>query len=234
MVLAAGFGKRMHPLTLERPKPLIKVAGKTLLDHALDALERSGIEHAIVNTHYLAQQISDHVKTRQVPRVSISHEEDHILDSGGGVKQALSLLGEIPFLVLNADTFWQDADHSNLDAFRAFWDPSIMDVLLLLSPMKRAVGFDGSGDFYRSPDGRLRRRGGADAAPFAYAGAAIFKPDLFHGIAESVFSLNRIFDDCIASGTLFGLPLDGLWLHVGTPDAIDLAEDALKNIGLPG
>lgn len=228
MLLAAGLGTRMRPLTDTVPKPLIKVFGKTLLDHGLDALENAGVEEAVVNVHYLADQIEEHVANRDCKmRITISDERDALLDSGGGIANALPLLGDDPFYLLNADSFWIEGFKPNLARMAEFWDKETMDILLLLSGMATAIGFGARGDFTMDPDGRLERRAELKIAPFAYAGAAIINPKVFADCPEGAFSLNRQFDQALETGRLFGLRLEGLWLHVGTPDAISAAEDAI-------
>lgn len=227
MVLAAGLGTRMRPLTNDRPKPLVMVAGKTLLDHVLDPLAEAGITRAVVNVHYLADQVEAAVARRERPRVIVSDERAALLDSGGGVAKALPHLGP-RFLVRNADAFWRDAGRSSLARLIEAFDPRRMDTLLLLARMEASVGFDGPGDFFRDADGRLARRGGAARAPFAYAGAAVMQRQDFAGhAAGAVFSLNTLWNASIARGRLHGVVIDGLWLHVGTPAAIGEAEAAL-------
>lgn len=228
MVLAAGLGTRMRPITDRIPKPLVEVAGKTLLDHVLDPLAEAGVRRAVVNVHHLADQIEAAVAGRSAPAVVISDERAQILDSGGGVTRALPHLGET-FLLRNADSFWTDRAASNLSRMIAAFDPARMDTLLLLAAMEASVGFDGAGDFFLGADGRLTRRGGADRAPYAYAGAAIMRKADFAGRADGeVFSLNALWNASLAAGRLHGLVLDGLWLHVGTPEAIGEAERAIS------
>lgn len=227
MVLAAGLGTRMRPITDRIPKPLVAVAGKTLLDHVLDPLAEAGVTRAVVNVHHLADQIEAAVAGRSRPAVVISDERKAILDSGGGVARALPHLGET-FLIRNADSFWTDSGPSNLTRMIEAFDPARMDTLLLLATLEGSVGFDGAGDFFRDADGRLTRRGEAPRAPFAYAGAAIMRRGDFAGRGDGeVFSLNALWNVSLAQGRLFGLVLDGLWLHVGTPDAIGAAERAI-------
>ena len=224
IVLAAGLGKRMRPLTETRPKPLIEVGGRTLLDRGLDVLADAGVERAIVNVHYLAPQIVAHTATRTLPRVSISDESDGLLDSGGGVRHALPTGRAEPVLLLNADTFWLDAPGASaIRTLAEAWDPARMDMLLLLVPGDRAIGHTGTGDFAREPDGRIRR----DREGHVYAGAGILKPTIFRGDEPDVHSLNLHFDRLIGSGRLHGAVMDGLWLTVGTPDAIGAAERAM-------
>ena len=226
MVLAAGLGTRMRPLTNTRPKPLVSAGGKTLLDHNLDQLAASGITEAIVNVHYLPEQIIAHVQPRTQPRIAISDERDRILDSGGGILKVLDFFGGEPFFSLNADTIWLDGPLRNLDRMRAAFDPAAMDVLLLVAPAVTTIGWGNRGDFILLQDGTLRRPEKGEVAPFAYTGVAILRPESFAGRPE-IFSLNRIFDDAAAVGRLFGLRLDGLFMHVGTPEALDEAERAL-------
>ncbi len=227
MVLAAGLGTRMRPLTDTRPKPLIEVAGRSLLDRTLDTLEAGGITRIAVNAHYLADQIERHVSSRPSPDIVVSDERDKLLDSGGGVKKALPLLADEALIVANSDTFWRDRDDNTVRQLGRVWNPDMMDMLLLLVPHADAVGFDGAGDFFRDEDGRLTRRGEALTAPLIYAGALVTTPAIIAAVPEQAFSLNRLFDDAVAANRLFGHVLNGLWLHVGTPAAIGEAEAAL-------
>ncbi len=227
MVLAAGLGKRMRPITDNIPKPLVEVYGKTLLDHGLDALVRAGVEEAIVNVHYFAEQIEDHVANRKDLKITISDERSELLDSGGGIANALSLLGNDPFYLINADSFWIEGYRPNLNRMAEVWNRKQMDMMLLLASMTNAVGFGSKGDFSMDSDGRLERRGEKKIAPFAYAGAAIINPSVFNDAPKGAFSLNTQFDQALERERLFGLRLEGLWLHVGTPDAIHEAEDAI-------
>jgi N-acetyl-alpha-D-muramate 1-phosphate uridylyltransferase len=224
MVLAAGLGQRMRPITDTLPKPLVVVGGKPMLDHALDRLAAVGVETAIVNVHHLADQIERHLATRILPRIVISDERAALLETGGGVKKALPLLGSEPFFHLNSDSLWAEPEgppaRSNLGRMAAAWDGSTMDILLLLAPTATSFGYDGRGDFHRAAGGSLTRRGESKSAAHVYAGVAILKPELFHDAPEGAFSLNRQFDAAIAQGRLCGHELQGQWLHVGTPDAI--------------
>jgi MurNAc alpha-1-phosphate uridylyltransferase len=224
MVLAAGLGQRMRPITDTLPKPLIEIGGKPMLDHALDRLAEAGIVHAVVNVHYLADCIEAHLGQRTaraaLPRISISDEREQLLETGGGVKKALKLLGRAPFIHVNSDSLWIEEGHSNLSDLIDRWDPDRMDILLLLAHRARSLGFDGAGDFEIEIDGRLRRRGSAPEATLVYAGVAIIKPTLFEDSPAGSFSLNLQFDRAIEAGTLHGHVLRGTWLHVGTPEAI--------------
>ncbi len=228
MILAAGLGTRMRPITASVPKPLIEVAGKTLLDHALDALEKGGVKNTVINVHYLADQIESHVGQRTSSNISISDERNELLDSGGGVKKAIKGFPDGPFFILNADSFWLDAGPSTIGAMRNFWDEKSMDMALLLARREEAVGFDGQGDFFADGAGHLTRRGDRETAPYIYAGAIIARAEKLNAIKDRKFSLNRLFDDAISENRLFGYVLDGLWLHVGTPQAIDDAQDAIS------
>lgn len=227
MVLAAGLGKRMRPITDKIPKPLVNIAGKSLLDHGLDALAEAGVVEAIVNIHYLGQQIVEHVGARSHPRVLISDETELLLDSAGGIVNALPLLGRRPFLLLNADTFWVDKDGEELKRLALAWDGATMDILLMLSDPANATGHSGSTDFLRDDEGRLvRARGASDG--FIYAGAAIIHPRIFDGSAPEPHSLNLYFDKAIAAGRLHGVVMSGHWITVGTPDAVPAAEAAVR------
>ncbi len=227
MVLAAGFGVRMRPLTDTMPKPLVTVAGKALIDYVLDKLADAGAECAVVNVHYLAEQIERHLARRTRPRIVISDERGLLLGTGGGVVKALPLLGDAPFFHINTDTIWIDGATPNLKRLAAAFDPAAMDALLLLAPASGSIGYAGPGDFAMAPDGRLTARSG-EQAPFVYAGAAILSPALFDRAPEGEFSLTDLFARAAGQGRLHGLRLDGLWMHVGTPDAIAAAEAAIK------
>ena len=226
MVLAAGLGLRMRPLTDHLPKPLVRVAGKPMLDHVLDKLASAGVAEAVVNVHYLPEQIIDHVATRTRPRVTISDERDQVLGTGGGVVKALPLLGPAPFFHVNSDTMWIDGVQSNLARLAGAFDPARMDILLLMAPTASSIGYSGRGDYAMLPDGALRRRREHQVVPFVYAGAAIISPAIFAGAPADAFSLNRMFDAANEQERLFGLRLDGVWMHVGTPDAVSTAEEA--------
>jgi MurNAc alpha-1-phosphate uridylyltransferase len=227
MVLAAGKGVRMRPLTDRMPKPLVAVAGTPLLDHVLDRLAEAGVETAVVNVHYLADQIERHLAGRKAPHIVISDERGELLDTGGGVVKALPVLGDAPFYHLNADTIWIDGVKPNLACLAAAFDHKRMDALLLLAATSGSVGYTGRGDFTMAADGRLARRPERDVAPFVYAGVAILDPALFSTAPPGAFSLNLLFDRAIEAGRLYGLRLEGVWMHVGTPEAIAAAENAI-------
>ncbi|HEV2627967.1 MAG TPA: nucleotidyltransferase family protein [Pseudolabrys sp.] len=228
MVLAAGLGTRMRPLTDTKPKPLIEVAGKPLLDHVLDRLAEAGVERAVVNVHYLAEQIIMHTKSRTKPRVTISDERGLLLGTGGGVVKALAELGTAPFFHINSDTIWIDGVTPNLTRLTQAFDAATMDALLLLAPTTGSIGYAGRGDFAMAPDGRLNRRAEREVAPFVYAGAAILSPAMFKGAPQGEFSLTDLFDRAADVGRLHGLRLEGLWMHVGTPEAVGEAEAAIR------
>jgi N-acetyl-alpha-D-muramate 1-phosphate uridylyltransferase len=228
MVLAAGLGQRMRPLTDRMPKPLVEVAGQPLLDHVLDKLAVAGVAEAVINVHYLPDQIIDHVAPRTRPRVIISDERDRVLGTGGGVVKALPLLGDRPCFLLNADTMWIDGVRSNLARLAEAFDPARMDILLLMAPTASSIGYTGRGDYSMLPDGALRKRREHQVVPFVYAGAAIMSPSIFAGAPNGEFSLTKMFDAANEQERLFGLRLDGVWMHVGTPDAVQAAEEAFS------
>jgi MurNAc alpha-1-phosphate uridylyltransferase len=229
MVMAAGLGNRMRPVTDTRPKPLVEVAGRALLDHTLDRLKEAGIMRAVVNVHYLAGQIETHLAGYQGLEIVISDERDQLLETGGGVLRALPRLGA-EFLVMNSDSLWLERGTRNLSRLTEAWNPARMDILLLLAPITRTLGYEGRGDFHMASDSRLGRREPGGSAPYVYAGVGIMKAALFAGgepLPEGPFSLNLLFDRAIAAERLYGLELDGEWLHVGTPAAIRAAEERI-------
>ena len=229
MVMAAGLGKRMRPLTASQPKPLVRVAGKPLIDHALDRLAEAGVSNAVVNVHYLADAIEAHLKERTQPRVRISDERELLLETGGGMLKAhgASQLPD-PFFCLNADNIWLDGP---VDAFHDLtkrWDPEVMDALLLVVPHARAVNFNGPGDFHMDAQGRLTRRKAGRIAPFIYTGIQLVSHRLLRDAPEGKFSTNVLWSRAIEEGRLYGLSFTGQWFEVGTPDAIKPTEDALR------
>jgi MurNAc alpha-1-phosphate uridylyltransferase len=227
MVLAAGFGERMRPLTDKKPKPLIEVAGKPLIEHVLDKLADAGVATAVVNVHYLADMIEKRLAGRKDPRIVISDERKHLLNTGGGIVKARPLIGAAPFYLINSDSLWIDGVRGNLARLAENFDPARMDALLLLAPSTDSIGYAGRGDFAMTSDGRLRARAEREVVPFVYAGVAILSPSLFKNAPDGAFSLTRLFDRASEAERLFGLRIDGMWMHVGTPDAIALAEDAI-------
>ena len=229
MVLAAGLGTRMKPLTDTGPKAMIEVAGHKLIDRVLDRLEQADVQTVVVNVHHHADTLEAHLRTRKTLKIEISDERGALLDSGGGVKKTLPLLGQEPFFVMNADTIWIEGFKPNLPALGAAFDPEKMDALLLLAATSGSRGYDGQGDFSADADGRLARREEGTVTPFVYAGAAVFSPSAFQDTPDGPFSLNLLFDRAIAAGRLYGLRLDGLWMHVGTPEAVAEAEAVYAN-----
>lgn len=228
-VLAAGLGTRMQPLTARVPKPLVPLAGRALLDHVLDRLTDAGIADAVVNVHYLAEQIEQHLGQRRRPRIVISDERDALLDTGGGVLKAASLLGERPFLVHNSDSVWVESGTDNLRALTAAFDEERMDGLLLVADRATSLGYDGRGDFHLDTDGRLRRVTREETAAFVFAGVSIATRRLMRDAPMGAFSLNLLWDRALATRRLFGLPLAGTWMHVGDPAALAAAEALLAN-----
>lgn len=227
MVLAAGLGERMRPLTDKKPKPLVEVAGKPLIEHVLDKLADAGVETAVVNVHYLADMIEKKLAARKTPRIVFSDERKALLNTGGGIVRALPLLGADPFYLVNSDSLWIDGVRGNLARLAENFDPARMDALLLLAPSAGSTGYSGRGDFAMTPDGRLRPRAEREVVPFVYAGVAILSPALFKGAPDGAFSLTKLFDRASDAERLHGLRLDGVWMHVGTPAAIRLAEEAI-------
>jgi N-acetyl-alpha-D-muramate 1-phosphate uridylyltransferase len=227
MVFAAGLGARMRPITDTLPKPLVKVAGKALIDHCLDRFAEAGVERAVVNVHWLADQIEAHLASRVAPSILISDERAQLLDQGGGIKRAAPLLGEAPFFLCNTDAFWIEGPRSNLRRLAEAFDPERMDAALLVASSARAVGVDWPGDFSFDPDGRLSPREDRHVAPFVYTGVGIIKPELFAGQKADIFRLAPFFFEAARRGRLYGQRLDGLWLHVGRPESIAEAERAI-------
>ncbi len=231
MVLAAGMGERMRPITLTTPKPLIAIGGQTMLDRALNALEDEGVEQVVVNAHHLADVVARHLADRRKPAIRLSVEAER-LETGGGVRNALSLLGQASFFVVNGDILWRDGPRSTLGDLAAAWDPSRMDALLLLHPVATALGYDGPGDFHRQADGRVTRRDANGRAPYLFAGLQILHPRLFTGTPTGPFSLNVLYDRAIAGDRLYAIEHGGHWCHVSTPADIPVAEAFLAN-GVP-
>jgi MurNAc alpha-1-phosphate uridylyltransferase len=216
MLFAAGFGTRMGALTAERPKPLVPVAGRALIDHALDLTAAAGISKTVVNLHYRGQMLRDHLAGRQI----LFAEEPEILETGGGLKAALPLLGPDPVLTLNSDAIWQGPNP--IEALLAAWDPTRMDALMTLIPPKQALGYSGQGDFHMDEGGRLTRGPGA-----IYGGVQILKTEGLSKIDQNAFSLNLLWDQMLDKGRLFGLTYPGAWCDVGNPDGLQLAEDLI-------
>lgn len=231
MVLAAGLGLRMRPLTDNLPKPLIPVAGRCMLDRVLDHLTVAGVSRRVVNTHYLGAMVADHLEARRqdegaAATIVISHEPE-LLDTGGGVVKALPLLGAAPFFVINGDILWRDGAEPALRRLGAAWADDRMDALLLVHPRDSAIGYDGPGDFDLASDGRLTRRTQA-TAPFVFTGVQILSPRLLDGAPAGAFSLNKLYDRASAARRLHGIVHSGHWFHIGTPEGLRLAEERLR------
>jgi N-acetyl-alpha-D-muramate 1-phosphate uridylyltransferase len=227
MVFAAGLGKRMRPITDAIPKPLVKVSGRALIDHCLDRLAANGVEQAIVNVHWRADQIEAHLAHRKLPKILISDERAKLLDQGGGIKRALPAIGRNPLLLCNTDSFWIEGPRSNIARLANAFDPEAMDILLLVAASAGAVGVDWPGDFTMTRGGRLAPRVARHVAPFVYTGVGIIKPHLFENEPSDVFRLAPFFHAAAAKNRLFGVRLDGLWLHIGRPQTILEAELAI-------
>ena len=227
MVLAAGLGTRMRPLTDDRPKALVEVAGCALIDHVLDRLADAGVEKAVVNVHWFADRLESHLAARgRGPEIVISDERETLLETGGGLKKAAPLLGDDPVFVANIDSVWLDRGDA-LNQLARLWNPSIMDAALLLARREGSIGFEGDGDFFLGDDGKLTFRGEAASAPFAYMGVHICRPDYVADGPEGAFSLSQFWRRSAAAGRLYGVVMDGDWMHVGDPQARDEAEAKL-------
>jgi MurNAc alpha-1-phosphate uridylyltransferase len=233
MVLAAGYGERMRPLTLTVPKPLVPLAGRALIDHVLDRLAQAGVRTAVVNVHYLPDLLEAHLAARRgrPPEIAISDERGMLLDTGGGAKKALPLLGRGPFFIHNADSVWSEGAAPALPRMLRLWNPAAMDSLLLLAPVATSIGYGARGDFAMTPDGKLTRRGERQVVPFAFAGVSLCDERLFKDAPDGRFSLNLLWDRALAKGRLYGMRLDGTWMHVGTPEALAEAETSFEHEG---
>jgi N-acetyl-alpha-D-muramate 1-phosphate uridylyltransferase len=230
MVLSAGLGTRMASANNTLPKPLVQLHGKALIDRVLDRHTEAGIEHSIVNVHHKADQIERHLKGRRRPAIEISDERPKLLDTGGGVKKALSRLGTGPFLIHNADSVWIEGVGSNLGRLMHAWDDARMDCLLMLALASHSLGYQGRGDFAFEPDGRIRRRRvEQEIVPFAFTGVSLAHPRLFAGSPDGVFSLNAVWNTAIVKGRAYGMRMEGIWMHVGSPDALAQAEQQLAS-----
>ncbi|MBY0335502.1 MAG: nucleotidyltransferase family protein [Acetobacteraceae bacterium] len=230
MVLAAGLGQRMRPLTADTAKPLLPLQGRSLLDHALDRLSQAGVEQAVVNAHWKAEKVAAALAARNAaaPRTRLQLEPE-LLETGGGIRRALPLLGPDPFAVINGDAYWLEGPVPALDRLAAAFDPGPMDALLLLIRTCSIEGAVGRGDFFLAPDGRLRRPRAHEIAPYLFGGVQVMSPALLAAEAEGVFSLNRAYDRALAAGRLFGLVHDGVWFHLSTPADLSRAERRLKD-----
>ncbi|HWU63447.1 MAG TPA: nucleotidyltransferase family protein [Ensifer sp.] len=237
MVLAAGLGTRLRPITDTMPKPLVPIAGKPMIDYVLDALAEAGVEEAVVNVHHLADQMETHLARRSRPRVQISDERTQLMDSGGGLVKGMTLLPRKPLFVMNADLFWVGearGEQSNLSRLARYFDPALMDIAMLVVRNEDTTGHNGKLDFSLGEDGRLARYRDGLPNPVVYAGAIVLSPELLDGAPKGPFGLNASFDKAIAAGRLFGVMLSGHWITVGTPDAIAPAEAAVARFSTGG
>ena len=232
IVLAAGLGTRMRPAAMDKPKPLVPLARKPLIDHVLDRLDAAGVARAVVNVHHRADQIEQHLAKRNSPEILISDERAKLLDTGGGVRKALPLLGLDGFIVHNADSVWLESNGPNLRRLVEQWDPEHMDCLLMLALGAAAVGYQGPGDFSLGSDGRIRRRRELEVVPFVYTGVQIMHPRAFKVTPDGPFSNNLVWNHAMLTGRAFGMRMDGLWMHVGAPDELTAAENVIATGGL--
>jgi MurNAc alpha-1-phosphate uridylyltransferase len=223
MVLAAGLGTRLRPITRHKPKALVEVGSRSLIERTLDRLGEAGVETALVNLHHLGDMIERHLEMRTTPAIVYSREEA-LLDTGGGIAKALPRLGAEPFFAVNTDVMWLNGPFSALDRLAAAWDETRMDALLLMHSTVEAFGYTGVGDFCVEADGELTRRPEHEVAPYLFTGIQVLHPRLFDGVAVEPFSLNVLYDRAIAEGRLFGIVHDGAWFHIGTPLGLDQAE----------
>jgi MurNAc alpha-1-phosphate uridylyltransferase len=230
MVMAAGLGTRMRPLTNDRPKPLVVVAGKTLIDHTLDRLVAAGVTMAVVNAHYRSDMLKAHLARRRDIEIRVSEENDELLGTGGGIVKALPNFAGEPFFVLNSDSVWVEGMGRALERMKERWDPAEMDALLLMASMVTAMGFEGTGDFLMDAEGRLARVPPQRVSPFAYPGVQIVHPRLFDHAPGAAFSMNLLWDIAIERSRLYGVRLDGVWMHVGTPEAVREADEFLADL----
>jgi N-acetyl-alpha-D-muramate 1-phosphate uridylyltransferase len=224
MVLAAGLGKRMRHLTEAMPKPMVALQGQALIDRVLDRLTEAKVPRAVVNVHYKANLLEAHLDTRSKPEISISDERGQLLETGGGIKKALPLLGSEPFLVHNSDSVWIEGIGSNLQRLFAAWDATRMDCLLMLALGASAVGYQGRGDFSLDPDAKIRRRREQEVVPFVYTGVQIIHPRLFADTPDGAFSVNALWNRAMLQGRAYGLRMEGIWMHVGSPEELAEAE----------
>lgn len=231
MVLAAGLGQRMRPLTDRLPKPLVPLAGRALIDRVLDRLGGAGIARAVVNVHYKAEMIEAHLAGRSSPRIVISDERDALLDTGGGVRRALGLLGDRPFLIHNSDSVWIEDGAANIPALMDAFDETRMDTVLLLARRESSLGYSGRGDFDLGEQGQVRRPAKGETVPYVFAGVSIAHPRLMRETPEGAFSLNRVWDRALAAGRVSAIVMQGTWMHVGDPTALAEAEALIQRVG---
>jgi N-acetyl-alpha-D-muramate 1-phosphate uridylyltransferase len=229
MILGAGLGTRMRPYTDTLPKPLVPLKGRPLIDHVIDRITAEGIKHVVVNVHYFADRLEGHLRRRSQPFVRISDERGALLDTGGGLKHALPLIGDDPFLVHNSDSVWLEGADRNLRRLFNAWDETRMDFLLMLALGSASIGYDGRGDFSCEPDGRIRRRRENEVVPFVFTGVSIVHPRVFTEAPDGAFSMTPLWNRAILAGRAYGLRMEGLWMHVGTPEALIEAEQAMDS-----
>jgi N-acetyl-alpha-D-muramate 1-phosphate uridylyltransferase len=230
MIMAAGLGTRMRPLSLNRPKPLVTVGGKALIDHAIDRLKAVGVRKFVVNLHYMAEMLRDHLQKRRDVEILFSDETEGLLGTGGGIVKALALFEGEPFFVHNSDTLWVEGYGAALERMKARWNPDAMDALLLMAPLIGSMGYEGRGDFFMDATGHLARVPTGRVSPFAYPGVQIVHPRLFADAPAGTFSVNILWNRAIESRRLYGMRLDGIWIHVGTPQAVAQAEKYIQDL----
>ncbi len=230
MIMAAGLGTRMRPLTNDLPKPLVKVQGKALIDHVVDRLVEAGVTMIVVNVHYRAEMLEAHLAKRKDVEIRISDERAQLLDSGGGVYGALHHFEGEPFFHVNSDTVWIDGAGRALERLKARWDPAGMDALMLLAPTVHTVCYEGGGDFLMDAEGRLSRVPEHHVAPFVWMSVEILHPRLFDSASGGKFSINPLWDAAIANGRLYGIRLDGVWMHIDRPEAVAASEAFLADL----
>ncbi|MFM7083393.1 MAG: nucleotidyltransferase family protein [Hyphomicrobium sp.] len=230
MILGAGLGTRMRPLTITVPKPLVLLQNRPLIDHVIDRLSGAGITKVVVNVHYLADKLEEHLKKTKNPRIIISDERQKLLDTGGGIIKALPLIGPNPFIIHNSDTTWIEKKEKWINALINAWDPDRMDALMILAHKSQSIGYEGEGDFFIETSGALRRREKNSTAPYVFAGVSIAHPRIFLNNPIDTFSLNVLWDRAMKNDRLHGIKVEGTWMHLGTPSALKAAEEQLKQI----
>ena len=228
MVMAAGLGTRMRPLTATRPKPMVELNGKPLIDYTLERLATHKISPIVVNVHYLADMLEQHLENSSIADVIIADERDELLDTGGGAYANLDILGPGRFFILNSDSLWIEDNSDNLAAMLATWNNDTMDCLMLLAPTDNSLGYSGNGDFNITTDGQLLKRNTGEKATYVHTGCCLIHPRIFAGSPAGPFSLNLLWNKALALERLFGLALKGQWLHIGTPEALEAAEEKLN------
>ena len=228
MILAAGLGSRMRPITNRTPKPLVQVDGHALIDHAMDRLVEGGVTDVVVNLHYLSDQVERHLSNRENPNITFSQECNELLETGGGVKNALKQLGNDPFWVVNCDSLWLNGPQKMMTRAIEQWDPEKMDALLVLHSTVDAYGYEGQGDFQADPNGLLTRRPELEVAPWLFTGIQILSPKIFDKTPDGAFSLNVVYNNMIENSRLYGMVHDGEWFHVGTPEGLSEVESFME------